>query len=174
MLVEMARPPWLASMVRASSTPPEPFDIRATARIARRVADRFSTVAQPRFVLGSMGPGTKLPTLGHVKFTALRDAYAEQTAAMIEGGIDAVGIETCQDLLQAQAAVIGARRAAEAAHVDLPIFVSVTVETTGAMLLGSEIGAALATLLDIAADATDQVGAAEEQQLVEQLTQRLA
>ena len=124
----------------------------AGARIARRVADRFSTVAQPRFVLGSMGPGTKLPTLGHVKFTALRDAYAEQTAAMIEGGIDAVGIETCQDLLQAKAAVIGARRAAEAAHVDLPIFVSVTVETTGAMLLGSEIGAALATLEPLGID----------------------
>lgn len=124
----------------------------AGAQIARRVADRFATAAQPRFVLGSMGPGTKLPTLGHIKFTTLRDAYAEQAAAMIEGGVDAVGIETCQDLLQAKAAVIGARRAAAAAHVDLPIFVSVTVETTGAMLLGSEIGAALATLEPLGID----------------------
>ncbi|MDO5677112.1 MAG: methionine synthase [Propionibacteriaceae bacterium] len=116
----------------------------AAARIARGVADEYTD--KPRFVLGSVGPGTKLPTLGHVQFTAVRDAYQRQVAAMIRGGIDAVQIETSQDLLQAKAAVIGAQRAAEEAGVDLPILVNVTVETTGTMLLGSEIGAALTSL----------------------------
>ena len=116
----------------------------AAARIARRTADEYTD--KPRFVLGSIGPGTKLPTLGHVRFDAIRDAYGKQVEAMIRGGIDAVLIETSQDLLQAKAAVIGAKRAREAAGIDLPILVNVTVETTGTMLLGSEIGAALVTL----------------------------
>ncbi len=116
----------------------------AAARIARGVADEYGD--KPRFVLGSVGPGTKLPTLGHVSFEAIRDAYQVQVAAMIRGGIDAVQIETCQDLLQAKAAVIAARRARAEAGADLPILVNVTVETTGTMLLGTEIGAALTTL----------------------------
>ncbi|GAA4902481.1 methionine synthase [Tessaracoccus lubricantis] len=122
----------------------------ASARIARGVADEFTD--KPRFVLGSVGPGTKLPTLGHVQFAAVRDAYQRQVAAMIRGGIDGVQIETCQDLLQAKAAVIGAQRAAEEAGVDLPILVNVTVETTGTMLLGSEIGAALTSLEALGVD----------------------
>lgn len=122
----------------------------AGARIARGVADEFTD--KPRFVLGSMGPGTKLPTLGHVGFPQLRDAYERQVAAMIRGGIDAVQIETCQDLLQAKAAVIATKRARAAAGVDLPILVNVTVETTGAMLLGSEIGAARASLEALGVD----------------------
>ncbi|WP_296138809.1 methionine synthase [uncultured Tessaracoccus sp.] len=116
----------------------------AAARIAREVADEYTD--RPRYVLGSMGPGTKLPTLGHVGFRDVRDAYQRQAAAMITGGVDAVLVETVQDLLQAKAAVIGARRAAVVAGVDLPILVNVTVETTGTMLLGSEIGAALVAL----------------------------
>lgn len=116
----------------------------AAARIAREAADEYTD--KPRFVLGSMGPGTKLPTLGHIRFTEIRDAYQRQVAAMIRGGIDAVLIETCQDLLQAKAAVIAAKRAREQAGVELPILVSVTVETTGTMLLGSEITAALVSL----------------------------
>nr|WP_255698035.1 methionine synthase [Tessaracoccus sp. ZS01] len=122
----------------------------ASARIARGVADEFTD--KPRFVLGSMGPGTKLPTLGHVQFAAIRDAYQRQVAAMIRGGIDAVQIETCQDLLQAKAAIIGSQRAAAEAGVDLPILVNVTVETTGTMLLGSEIGAALTALEALGVD----------------------
>ncbi|MBB1510013.1 methionine synthase [Tessaracoccus sp. MC1756] len=122
----------------------------AAARIARGVADEFTD--KPRFVLGSMGPGTKLPTLGHVQFAAIRDAYQRQVAAMIRGGIDAVQIETCQDLLQAKAAIIGSQRAAAEAGVDLPILVNVTVETTGTMLLGSEIGAALTALEALGVD----------------------
>ena len=122
------------------------------ASIARRVADEYSTPDWPRFVLGSVGPGTKLPTLGHVEATALRDAYQVQVAAMIRGGVDAIHIETCQDLQQAKAAVIGAKRARKAAGVDVPISVSVTVETTGSMLLGSEIGAAATTLIPLGID----------------------
>ena len=116
----------------------------AAARIARTTADEYTD--KPRYVLGSMGPGTKLPTLGHVRFADIRDAYQRQVTAMLRGGIDAVLIETCQDLLQAKAAVIAAKRARAVAGVDLPILVNVTVETTGTMLLGSEIGAALVTL----------------------------
>ncbi|CAI9409866.1 methionine synthase [Aestuariimicrobium sp. T2.26MG-19.2B] len=126
----------------------------AAARIAREVADEVTalTPGKPRFVLGSIGPGTKLPTLGHIGFREIRDAYQAQTTAMIRGGIDAVQIETAQDLLQAKAAVIGAKRARAEAGVDLPIFVNVTVETTGTMLLGSEIGAALTALEPLGID----------------------
>jgi len=118
----------------------------AGARIARAEADRWSTPDRPRWVLGSVGPGTKLPSLGHAPFALLRDAYEEQVRGLIDGGADAILIETAQDLLQAKAAVIGARRALDARGADLPILAQVTVETTGTMLLGSEIGAALTAL----------------------------
>ena len=122
------------------------------AKIAREIADEFSTPERPRFVMGSVGPGTKLPTLGHIEFTAIRDGYQRQIEAMIAGGIDAVLIETCQDLLQAKAAVIAAKRARAKLAVELPIFASVTVEATGSMLLGSEIGAALTSLEPLGID----------------------
>ncbi|MBO0827234.1 MAG: methionine synthase [Streptosporangiales bacterium] len=118
----------------------------AGARIAREVADEWSTPERPRWVIGSVGPGTKLPTLGHVAFAELRDAYRTEVDGLLAGGVHAVLVETCQDLLQAKAAVIGARRSIDAAGVDVPIFVQVAVETNGAMLLGSEIGAALTAL----------------------------
>ena len=124
----------------------------AGARIAREVADEYATPDAPRWVLGSVGPGTKLPTLGHASFATLRDAYREQVAAMIAGGVDAILIETAQDLLQAKAALIGARRALDDASADLPLIAQVTVETTGTMLLGSEIGAALAALEPLGID----------------------
>jgi len=122
----------------------------AGARIARETADGFTD--KPRFVLGSVGPGTKLPSLGHIAFADIRDAYQAQVEAMIAGGIDAVQIETCQDLLQAKAAVIATKRARARLGVDLPILVNVTVETTGTMLLGSEIGAARSTLEALGVD----------------------
>ncbi len=125
---------------------------RAAADIARGVADEFSTPGEPRFVIGSLGPGTKLPTLGHTTFAALRDAYAEQVTGMLAGGIDAVLVETCQDLLQAKAAIIGANRAMAAHGERVPLLVHVTVETTGTMLLGSEIGAALTALEPLGVD----------------------
>ncbi|GLF96241.1 methionine synthase [Streptomyces yaizuensis] len=125
----------------------------AGARIARETADSYtaSTGAQ-RWVLGSMGPGTKLPTLGHAPYTALRDAYQSNAEGMIAGGADALLVETTQDLLQTKASVIGARRALEATGTHLPLIVSVTVETTGTMLLGSEIGAALTALEPLGID----------------------
>jgi 5-methyltetrahydrofolate--homocysteine methyltransferase len=119
---------------------------KAGAAVARESADAHSTADRPRFVLGSVGPGTKLPTLLHVRFDQLRDAYEEETRGLLDGGCDAVLVETAQDLLQAKAAVIGARRAIADLHADVPVFVNVTVETTGTMLLGSEIGAALTAL----------------------------
>ncbi len=118
----------------------------AGARIAREAADAWATDAQPRFVIGSMGPGTKLPSLGHTTYALLRDAYQQEAAGLIGGGADLLLIETAQDLLQAKAAVNGAKRALREAGADLPIFAQVTVETTGTLLLGSEIGAALTTL----------------------------
>jgi 5-methyltetrahydrofolate--homocysteine methyltransferase len=124
----------------------------AGARLAREVADEFTQPDRPRFVLGSVGPGTKLPTLGHITFGALRDAYLEQVRGMLAGGVDAVIVETCQDVLQAKSAILGAKRAMAAEGRAVPIIVQVTVETTGTMLLGTEIGAALAALEPLGVD----------------------
>jgi len=125
----------------------------AGARIAREAADAWTTPQQPRFVIGSVGPGTKLPSLGHAPYALLRDAYQQQVEGMLAGGVDAVLIETAQDLLQAKAAVVGARRALTAIGENAPVMVQVTVETTGTMLLGSEIGAALTALEPLGIDA---------------------
>jgi 5-methyltetrahydrofolate--homocysteine methyltransferase len=122
------------------------------ARLARQAADDRSSPDQPRWVLGSIGPGTKLPTLGHVSFAELRDTYADCAAGLLRGGVDAFIVETCQDLLQAKAAIIGAKRAAAAAGADVLMIAQVTIETTGAMLLGTEIGAALTALEPLGID----------------------
>src|SRR5262249_47183651 len=98
------------------------------------------------------GPGTKLPTLGHTPYARLRDAYQDNAAGLLDGGVDGLIVETCQDLLQAKAAVIGARRAMTAAGRAGPLVCPVTVETTGTMLLGSEIGAALTALAPLGVD----------------------
>ena len=124
----------------------------AGARIARSVADEYSTPDAPRWVLGSLGPGTKLPTLGHATYQELRDAYASASRGLIDGGADALLIETTQDLLQAKAAVNGARKAIGESDRDIVLIAQVTVETTGTMLLGSEIGAALTTLSALGVD----------------------
>lgn len=125
----------------------------AGARIAREAADAHTTDDKPRFVLGSMGPGTKLPSLGHTTYAHLRDAYERNAAGLVEGGADVLLVETVQDVLQAKAAVVGAKRALAAAGEDLPIIVQVTVETTGTMLMGTEIGAALVSLEALGIDA---------------------
>ena len=124
----------------------------AGARVARESADSFATPERPRWVIGSVGPGTKLPTLGHAPYALLRDAYQEQAEAMLEGGVDAVLVETAQDLLQMKAAVVGAKRAIAATGIDVPVIAQVTVELTGTMLLGSEIGAAVAALEPLGID----------------------
>ena len=125
---------------------------RAGAQIARRAADRWSTADHPRFVLGSMGPGTKLPTLRHVDYATLRDAYAEQARGLIDGGVDALLVETTQDLLQAKAAVNGCRIAKAEAGRDVLIIAQITIETNGTMLLGTETSAALAALQPLGID----------------------
>ncbi|MER6358500.1 homocysteine S-methyltransferase family protein, partial [Streptomyces sp. NPDC001634] len=125
----------------------------AGARIAREAADEFTaSTGQQRWVLGSMGPGTKLPTLGHVSYGVLRDAYQQNAEGLLFGGADALLVETTQDLLQTKAAVLGAKQALAALGADAPVLVSVTVETTGTMLLGSEIGAALTALEPLGID----------------------
>ncbi|MFB9547233.1 methionine synthase [Micromonospora sagamiensis] len=124
----------------------------AGARIAREAADAWSTPERPRFVLGSIGPGTKLPTLGHAAYATLRDAYQQNAAGLIAGGADALIVETSQDLLQVKAAVVGSRRAMAEAGTTVPLICHVTVETTGTMLLGSEIGAALTALEPLGID----------------------
>ena len=118
----------------------------AAARIAREVAQQFSTKDKPRFVAGSIGPTTKLPSLGHIKFDDMAFAFEEQAAALVEGGVDVLLIETSQDLLQAKAALAGVFDAMHKAGKRLPVTVQVTLEATGTMLLGTEIGAALTTL----------------------------
>ncbi|MFM6980966.1 MAG: methionine synthase [Micrococcales bacterium] len=121
----------------------------AGADIARKTADEFGE----RWVLGSMGPGTKLPSLGHTRFATLRDAYQLSARGLIRGGADAILVETSQDLLQTKASVIGSKRAMRELDTYIPVIVSVTIETTGTMLLGSEIGAALTALSALGVDA---------------------
>jgi len=120
--------------------------------IAREAADSFSTPDQPRFVLGSLGPGTKLPSLGHTSYENLKSAYYTASKGLLDAGSDALLIETTQDLLQAKAAVNGARQAVEESGRDVVLIAQVTVETTGTMLLGSEIGAALSSLEPLGID----------------------
>jgi 5-methyltetrahydrofolate--homocysteine methyltransferase len=116
------------------------------AQLAREVAQQFSTKDKPRFVAGSMGPTTKLPSLGHIGWDAMVASYEEQAAALIEGGVDVLLIETCQDLLQAKIATVGVLEAMRKAGKRLPVTVQVTLQESGTMLLGTEIGAALTAL----------------------------
>ena len=126
---------------------------RAGAAAARAVADEFTGAdGRHRWVLGSIGPGTKLPTLGHVTFRVLRDSYYENAAGLLRGGADALIIETCPDLLQAKAAIIGTKRAVADLAPDAVVIASLTIETTGTMLLGTEIGAALTALAPLGID----------------------
>ena len=118
----------------------------AGGKIARDAADSFSTKDKPRFVLGSLGPGTKLPSLGHTTYENLKFAYYTAAKGLSDSGCDALLVETSQDLLQVKAAVNGCRQAINEADRDIMLIAQVTVETTGTMLLGSEIGAALNTL----------------------------
>ncbi|MFD6495722.1 methionine synthase [Streptomyces sp. NPDC059944] len=125
----------------------------AGARIAREVADEFGARdGRQRWVLGSIGPGTKLPTLGHVAYGTLRDGFQANVEGLLAGGADALIVETTQDLLQTKSSILGAHRAMEATGVQVPLLVSMAFETTGTMLLGSEIGAALTALEPLGID----------------------
>ena len=116
------------------------------AQLAKEVAAQFSTPQKPRFVAGSIGPTTKLPSLGHITYDAMAEAYREQIEALIEGGVDVLLIETCQDLLQGKIALAACEDAMCSTGRRVPVQMQVTLEATGRMLLGSEIGAALAVL----------------------------
>jgi len=143
----------------------------AGARLARETADEYGE----RYVLGAIGPGTKLPTLGHVTFEKLRTAYEQTARGLLVGGVDAVLVETCQDLLQTKAAVLAAKRAMAVEGRRVPIIAQVTVETTGTMLLGSEIGAALTALEPLGIDLIGMncaTGPAEMSEHLRTLSQR--
>jgi len=118
----------------------------AAVKIAKEVAQQFSTKNRPRFVAGSIGPTTKLPSLGHIKFDDMVASYVEQVLALIEGGVDVLLIETAQDLGQAKAAVVAVFEAMQKTGKRLPVTVQVTLQESGTMLLGTEIGAALTAL----------------------------
>lgn len=123
------------------------YDLNKTAaELAKRVALEYSTPEKPRFVAGSMGPGTKLPTLGHIDFDTLTDAFVVQAQGLIDGGVDLLIIETCQDVLQIKAALNAVETVFTQKGYRLPLMVSVTMEQQGTMLVGSEIGAALTIL----------------------------
>ncbi len=131
----------------------EAYDLnRRAAALAREVAHGWSRPDRPRFVAGSIGPGTKLPSLGHISFDDLVIAYREQVAGLVDGGADLLLVETCQDLLQTRAAIFAVRRELERLGRRLPLMVTLTIETTGTLLVGSDLGAALAALAPLRPD----------------------
>ena len=119
---------------------------KRAAELAREMADRYSTPEKPRFVAGSIGPTTKLPTLGHIDFDAMKASFREQAAGLLAGDVDLLIVETCQDVLQIKAALQGIEEAFREAGERRPLMVSVTMETTGTMLVGSDIAAVVAIL----------------------------
>lgn len=114
--------------------------------IAKKAADKYSSVDKPRFVAGSIGPTTKLPTLGHIDFDELKQSYKEQIYGLIDGGVDLLLIETCQDVLQIKSALLASKEILESKNIDIPLMVSITMETTGTMLVGSDNASALTIL----------------------------
>ncbi len=119
---------------------------KKSAQLAKDLAVQFSTNEKPRFVAGSIGPGTKLPSLGHITFRELEKSYYPQISGLVDGGVDLLCIETCQDLLQIKACLSAAMQVFEEKKLRLPIIVSITIEATGTMLMGTDISAALTTL----------------------------
>ena len=119
---------------------------KKAAQIAKKCANLFSSINTPRFVAGSIGPTTKLPTLGHISFDKLKDSYEEQINGLIDGGIDLLLIETCQDVLQIKSALTASQEVIKNRNIELPIMISITMETTGTMLVGSDIASALTIL----------------------------
>ena len=116
------------------------------ALIAKRSVNKYSSTDKPRFIAGSIGPTTKLPTLGHIEFDELKNSYEEQINGLIDGGVDLLLIETCQDVLQIKSALLASQEIIENKKIDIPIMVSITMETTGTMLVGSDIASALTIL----------------------------
>jgi 5-methyltetrahydrofolate--homocysteine methyltransferase len=119
---------------------------KRAAELAREIAAAYSTPEKPRFVAGSMGPTTKLPTLGHIDFDTMKASFAEQAEGLLAGDVDLFIVETCQDVLQIKAALQGIEDAFAKTGQRRPLMVSVTMETTGTMLVGSDIAAVVAIL----------------------------
>ena len=119
---------------------------KKAAQLAKKCANLYSSTNTPRFVAGSIGPTTKLPTLGHINFDKLKDSYEEQINGLIDGGIDLLLIETCQDVLQIKSALSASQEVIKNRNIELPIMISITMETTGTMLVGSDIASALTIL----------------------------
>ena len=119
---------------------------KKSAQLAKKCANLYSSTNTPRFVAGSIGPTTKLPTLGHINFDKLKDSYEEQINGLIDGGIDLLLIETCQDVLQIKSALFASQEVIKNKNIELPIMISITMETTGTMLVGSDIASALTIL----------------------------
>ena len=123
------------------------YDVnKRAAELAKRLASDYSTKEKPRFVAGSIGPGTKLPTLGHITYRNLKAAYQEQVRGLVDGGSDLLIVETCQDLLQTKAALAAIFDLFAERKTRIPVIAQVTIETFGTMLNGTEIGAALTAL----------------------------
>jgi 5-methyltetrahydrofolate--homocysteine methyltransferase len=122
------------------------------AKLAREMADAYSTPEKPRFVAGSIGPTTKLPTLGHISFDTLKESFQEQAEGLLAGDVDLMIVETCQDVLQIKAALMGLEAAFLKVGRRVPLMVSVTMETTGTMLVGSDVAAVVAILEPFAID----------------------
>ncbi len=123
------------------------YDVnKKAAELAKRLANDYSTANLPRFVAGSIGPGTKLPTLGHISYDNLKKSYDEQVRGLFDGGVDMFIVETCQDILQTKAALRSIFEFFERQKVKLPVIAQVTIETFGTMLNGTEISAALTAL----------------------------
>jgi len=122
------------------------------AQLAKQLTTEFSTPEKPRFVAGSIGPGTKLPTLGHIDFDTLVASYQEQVRGLVDGGVDLLLLETCQDVLQIKAGLQAINQVFTDQQQRLPIMVSVTMEQQGTMLVGSDIGAVVAILAPYAID----------------------
>ncbi|KGF89562.1 methionine synthase [Prochlorococcus marinus] len=116
------------------------------ALIAKICASKYASLDKPKFVAGSIGPTTKLPTLGHIDFDELKQSYKEQINGLIDGGVDLLLIETCQDVLQIKSALLASKEVLDSKNIDIPIMVSITMETTGTMLVGSDIASALTIL----------------------------
>ncbi len=137
------------------------------AQLAKKVAVDFSTTEKPRFVAGSMGPTTKLPSLGHITFLDMKASYAEQVRGLLDGGADILIVETCQDILQTKAALAAIFDEFAATKRRVPVITQVTIEQQGTMLMGTEINAALTTLEPFAIDVVGMNCATGPQQMTE-------
>src|SRR5262249_45342881 len=137
------------------------------AQLARQVAADFSTKEKPRWVAGSMGPTTKLPTLGHISYADMKASYAEQARGLLDGGADLLIVETCQDILQTKAALAAIYEEFGDSKRRVPVIAQVTIEAFGTMLMGTEIGAALTALEPFPIDVIGMNCATGPQQMTE-------